>query len=708
MTLSPPYPDPAAASPSGLVANKEQLASGQPSSQLPLASGGILSRLTIRSRLILLSGALLAILIATNVYLTRRLAANSAGTVETAELLKTIEQANNAQLAFGEVRYWMTDLAVSLLTLSEANANAARARMEGYLDQLALLKPERIAAVRKELTEFDKLAYQAVEEYTDDRRVIGNSVLAQARQHSIAVDRLLASIVAELGADAETARDRVVGEAALATRLSQIVMAATVLTGGLLTFLVLRSIARPLRRLVIAMDALNAGDISVEIPAPGPDEMGAMAQTLAAFRKTTSELRHREAELSVTFENMGDGVAMFDESLHLAAWNRNFRELLQLPDAFLGEPHSYADFIRYLAKHGEFGEGVDPETERQRYAEHANLKWIVERTRPDGRVIEVRHNPVPGGGFVLIYSDVTERKRAETQIRDARDAAEKALGDLKAAQANLIQVEKMASLGQLTAGIAHEIKNPLNFVNNFASLSNELLLELKEIAAPVVESLDKDKRVELDETIEMLTGNLDKIIEHGRRADGIVRSMLAHSRGTSGERQGVDLNTLVGEALNLAYHGARAQDQNFNITLERDFVESIAPIELVPQDMTRVFLNLFANGFHAAHKRLKDTKDPAFRPTLRVTTRDFPDSVEVRVRDNGTGIEPEHRDKLFQPFFTTKPTGEGTGLGLSITYDIVTQQHGGTIIVDTEIAAFTEFTVRLPRDRQIPATAKTL
>ena len=195
----------------------------------------------------------------------------------------------------------------------------------------------------------------------------------------------------------------------------------------------------------------------------------------------------------------------------------------------------------------------------------------------------------------------------------------------------------------------------------------------------------------------MLTGNLEKIAEHGRRADGIVKSMLEHSRGGSGERQSVDLNALVEEALNLAYHGARAQDQNFNITLERDFDRDLAPIELVPQDMTRVFLNLFGNGFYAANKRRREAGDAGFRPVLKVATRDLGEAVEVRVRDNGTGIPPEIRDKLFQPFFTTKPTGEGTGLGLSISYDIVTQQHGGTITVDSELGEFTEFTVRLPR-----------
>src|SRR5580765_6103393 len=195
----------------------------------------------------------------------------------------------------------------------------------------------------------------------------------------------------------------------------------------------------------------------------------------------------------------------------------------------------------------------------------------------------------------------------------------------------------------------------------------------------------------------MLTGNLDKIVEHGKRADNIVMSMLEHSRGVSGERREVDLNALIEEALNLAYHGARAHDQGFNITLERDYASSLKPIELAPQEITRVFLNIFGNGFYAANKRAHANGDGLFRPILSVATREDDDAVEVRVRDNGTGIDPEIKDKLFQPFFTTKPTGEGTGLGLSISYDIVTQQHGGTITVESEPGLFTEFTVRLPR-----------
>ena len=209
----------------------------------------------------------------------------------------------------------------------------------------------------------------------------------------------------------------------------------------------------------------------------------------------------------------------------------------------------------------------------------------------------------------------------------------------------------MASLGQLTAGIAHEIKNPLNFVNNFADLSVELLEELEETARPVIAGLAEDERSDVEEIVAMLTGNLEKIAEHGRRADGIVKSMLEHSRGGSGERREVDLNNLVEEALNLAYHGARAQDQNFNITLERDFDLAVAPIELAPQEITRVLLNLFGNGFYAATKRQRDGAAPDFRPGLKVMTHDLGEAVEIRIRDNGTGIPSEIRNKLFQPFF---------------------------------------------------------
>ncbi len=425
---------------------------------------------------------------------------------------------------------------------------------------------------------------------------------------------------------------------------------------------------------------------------------------LGELRARTDELAQREDELRVIFENMGGGVAMFDATRRLVAWNRKFQDILDLPDDALAQGLGYADYIRTLAARGEFGPDADAESQVQRLAAGLGQQRSFERLRPNGHTVEVRNNPVADGGFVLIYADITERKRAEAEIAAARDAAEQAARtidaayrELKIAQANLIQAEKMASLGQLTAGIAHEIKNPLNFVNNFSDLSVELLGELTEAIAPAVATLDNTARADVDDLTATLTGNLRKITEHGRRADGIVRSMLEHSRGSSGERRTVDLNAVVEEALNLAYHGARAQDQSFNITLERHYAATMAPITLTPQDITRVFLNLFSNGFYAANKRAEADGDPGFAPKLTVTTRDLGDAVEIRVRDNGTGVPPDVREKLFDPFFTTKPTGEGTGLGLSISYDIVTKQHGGSIAVDSAPDVFTEFTVILPR-----------
>ena len=269
------------------------------------------------------------------------------------------------------------------------------------------------------------------------------------------------------------------------------------------------------------------------------------------------------------------------------------------------------------------------------------------------------------------------------------------LEELRAAQDRLVQTQKLASLGQLTAGIAHEIKNPLNFVNNFSALSNELIDELSDALKPV--AFDDKKREELDELTHMLKGNLEKVVQHGKRADSIVKNMLLHSREGSGEHRSVDVNDLVEDSLNLAYHGARAEKPGFNITLKRSFDPNAGEVDVFPQEITRALLNLISNGFYAATKRAGKADSDGYEPTLAAATKNLGDSVEIRIRDSGTGIPPEVREKMFNPFFTTKPPGEGTGLGLSLSYDIVVKQHSGSIEVDTRPGEFTEFRVILPR-----------
>jgi signal transduction histidine kinase len=271
----------------------------------------------------------------------------------------------------------------------------------------------------------------------------------------------------------------------------------------------------------------------------------------------------------------------------------------------------------------------------------------------------------------------------------------RSLEELRTAQDRLVQTEKLASLGQLTAGIAHEIKNPLNFVNNFSAVSVELIDELRE--ALVGAHLDSKLGAEIGEIADTLQGNLDKVVQHGKRADAIVKNMLLHSRQGSGEHRPVDINTLVDESLNLAYHGARAEKQGFNITMERSFDPAAGEVDLFPQEITRVLLNLISNGFYAATKRKAEGNGGDYEATLAAATKNLGDSVEIRIRDNGTGMQPEVKEKLFNPFFTTKPAGEGTGLGLSISHDIIVKQHGGSIEVDTKPNEFTEFRIILPR-----------
>ena len=394
-----------------------------------------------------------------------------------------------------------------------------------------------------------------------------------------------------------------------------------------------------------------------------------------------------------------------------------------------GFSHEFMDYVRNIPIQAERGSAFGRALLEGRAVHIPDVKADPEYTLVEGQrlgdyrtvlAVPMLREGVPTGVLSLTRSEV--RPFTEKQIELASTFADqaaiaienvrlfesveahtrelaKSLEDLRTTQDRLVQTQKLASLGQLTAGIAHEIKNPLNFVNNFSAVSSELIDELQDtLKGP----LDDKVRAEISELANTLRGNLDKVVQHGKRADAIVRNMLLHSREGSGEHRPVDINALVEEGLNLAYHGARAEKQGFNIKLERSFDPNAGEVDVFPQDITRVLLNLFSNGFYAATRRSAETKAGDHEPTLAAATKNHGDCVEISIRDNGMGIPADVKEKMFNPFFTTKPAGEGTGLGLSISHDIVVKQHGGSIEVETQPGEFTEIRIVLPRAGALP------
>ncbi len=342
----------------------------------------------------------------------------------------------------------------------------------------------------------------------------------------------------------------------------------------------------------------------------------------------------------------------------------------------------------------------------KRAGDGETVQFLATHPTPAGieRIIDFRIAPVTdeNGEVALLVPegrDITDLKRAEAELRQAKEQAETALAELTKTQQQLVVSEKMASLGQLTAGIAHEIKNPLNFVNNFSETSVELLDELKEVLESVRDQFDEDNRDDLDDILTALRDDMQKINYHGRRADSIVKSMLLHARGNSADRVPTSVNDLVEEAFNLTFHGERARDKGFYSETARHFDDSAGEAVLVPQEIMRVLINLFSNAFYAVSQRAgsEEASGVAYRPLVEATTKDLGDKIQIRVRDNGTGIPESAKTQLFDPFFTTKPTNEGTGLGLSMSYDIVVHQHHGQINVESEPRSFTEFVIELPR-----------
>ncbi len=323
--------------------------------------------------------------------------------------------------------------------------------------------------------------------------------------------------------------------------------------------------------------------------------------------------------------------------------------------------------------------------------EKNHLVALVKKANSDLEITEFkleRTEKVKRTTAILLEETIAELEQKRKAIEETNAALSKSLADLKATQAQLIQSEKMASLGELTAGIAHEIQNPLNFVNNFSEVSNELIDEMNE-------EMEKGDLEEAREIAADLKQNLEKINHHGKRADAIVKGMLQHSRASSGQKEPTDLNVLCDEYLRLSYHGLRAKDNAFNAVLNTDFDTSIGKINIVPQDIGRVVLNLLTNAFYAVNEKKKQRPED-YEPSVSIRTKKIGNKVEIRVEDNGNGMPESVKDKIFQPFFTTKPTGQGTGLGLSMSYDIVTKGHGGTLKLETKNGEGSTFIVEVP------------
>lgn len=498
-------------------------------------------------------------------------------------------------------------------------------------------------------------------------------------------------------------------------------------------------ISRPLVSTVeILKDmAQGEGDRSRRLVVYGRDEVGDLASAFNEFmdkienvylrlqrevaeRKLAQvEIQKREAYFKALIENAPDVIMIINPDLSTAYVSPSYERTLgyTLDELRTRPPLDYIhpedhDQLQAMLQRGIENPGQPVILELRFLHKDGEWRWVqaIGTSQLEDGVVN---------GIVINMRDITERKRTEMIMREynatlEREVAErtmeilsktedlaKALDNLNATQDQLILNEKMASLGALTAGIAHEIKNPLNFVNNFADLSTELVEELRQELDKIRELPASTDFAEIDALLNDIQGNVKKILEHGRRADSIVRSMLLHSRGVSGQRGQNDLNKLLDEYVHLTYHGMRAQDNTFNIEFDLHYDEAISTIEMVPQDIARVFLNILNNACYATLQRSK--QEHGFKPKLTVHTQDLGDSVEIRIRDNGTGIPENIRRDIFNPFFTTKPAGQGTGLGLSISYDIVVKEHQGEITCESEPGVYTEFIIRLPKTMAVQA-----
>ena len=621
-----------------------------------------MSRLTIRAKLILLSGALLCMLVATNLYLTRTLSKNSAAVTNETELSAIIETANGARIAFGEMRYWLTDLAVSLLTPSERNAAAARSRMDGYLDQLALRKPKLVAVIRSERDEFEKSANDAVDKYTNDQRVIGNSLLAQARNHSVKVDELLNSLINELRVDLTAERDQIVNDVTAATNRTLIADLLILVLGVLLTFVILRSIAVPLHRLVGAIDGLSAGNLSVPIPSAGPDEIGAMARTLALFRDSLKERDRFAAEaerqrktIAAAIATISEGFVLYDSDDRIVLFNEQFRAIYP----------GLADIIKQGTTFGEVLEAVISRSLVD-LGGQSPQEWIAERKarrehsggfaeyQYGGRYVRISERRIQGGGTVAVYSDITELRQHNIELEQARELSEVA----------------NRTKSQFLANMSHELRTPLNAIIGYSEILQE-------------DAADSDQ--------EQLVPDLKKIEGAGRHLLGLINDILDLSKVEAGKMdvfiEDIDIASLLDEVRSIITPLAAKNGNKLALHMA-------AQIGSMRTDRTKVkqcLLNVLSNAS-------KFTQCGKLTVEVERLEADRP-MVQITISDTGIGMSEEQLGRLFQAFSqadasTTKKFG-GTGLGLAITRHFC-RLLGGDISVASEVGKGSTFTIVIP------------
>jgi signal transduction histidine kinase/CheY-like chemotaxis protein/HAMP domain-containing protein len=619
-----------------------------------------MSRLTIRVRLVILSGVLLCMLIATNLYLMRTLANNSTAVATETELSSIIESANGARIAFGEMRYWLTDLAVSLLTPSERSAAAARDRMDGYLDRLALRKPKLVANIRTERDEFEKSANDAVDRYTNNQRVLGNSQLAQARQHSVRVDELLTSLIDELKRELATERDGIVSDVAAATNKTLIADLFILALGFALTFMILRSIAVPLHRLVGAIDGLSAGDLSIPIPSAGSDEIGAMARTLALFRDSLKERDRFAAEaetqrktIAAAIATISEGFVLYDSNDRIVLFNEQFRAI-------------YPGLADIITQGTTFGEVLEAVVSRSLVdlGNQSSQDWIAERRarrehsggfaeyRYGGRYIRISERRIQGGGTVAVYSDITELRQHNLELEQARELSEVA----------------NRTKSQFLANMSHELRTPLNAIIGYSEILQE-------------DAADGGQ-------VHFVT-DLKKIEGAGRHLLGLINDILDLSKVEAGKMEvfmeEVGIPSLL-EEVGAIIRPLVAKSGN---TLELRVAPEIGSIRTDRTKVKQCLLNVLSNAS-------KFTQNGKLTIAIERTDRT---TVQMTISDTGIGMSPEQLGRLFQAFSqadasTTKKFG-GTGLGLAITRHFC-RLLGGDISVTSQVGEGSTFTIVIP------------